>query len=153
MTCSFSYSFSTCADGGAIATHVLTALQDFSMVCETKPKSFPVLALSNVYVCIWTSLRKTTDAFKTQKATKLYSKATSRCKTQSKTMMDSVVLLQCITEIYLRIHTHIHVHIHWNTHILMHMHTDSDKHIYHEICWFCRFFVEFLRVCRGSATL
>ena len=51
-TYSFSYSFSTDEGGGDIATqcHVLTALQDFSMGCETKPKSSPVQALSGIYV-------------------------------------------------------------------------------------------------------
>ena len=51
----FSYLFSTDEGGGDIATqcHVLTALQDFSMGCETKPKSSPVQALSGMYVCMY----------------------------------------------------------------------------------------------------
>ena len=51
----FSYLFSTDEGGGDIATqcHVLTALQDFSMGCETTPKSSPVQALSDKYVCMY----------------------------------------------------------------------------------------------------
>ena len=51
-TYSLSYLFSTDEDGRDIATHVLPALEDFSMGCGANPKSSPVQALSGMYVCM-----------------------------------------------------------------------------------------------------